>query len=196
MTNNKLRINANNTDFIILGTSRQRRKPTQFFPTNMSHSITPPDTVRNLGVTIDGDFNFRKHVSLTCRYISFSVAKTISTALITSRLLYCNFLLYNIASKDILKLKCIQNCLSRVVTRSPRFSPFYPISEISSLAPCSISHHFQTLHYCLSNSFFWRTSTFIFHALFSTQSQRPPSNSIVRFRDHLKTHLFRLIYPS
>ena len=84
----------------------------------LCHSITPSDTVPNLGVTSDRDFIFRKHVSLTCRscfyhirdlrrirgYISLSVARTIARALITSRLDYCNFLLYNIASKAILKL--------------------------------------------------------------------------------------------
>jgi len=83
----------------------------------LSHSITPSDTLRNIDVTFDSDFNFRKHVSLTCRccfyyirdlrrirrYISLSVAKTIATALITSRLDYCNSLLYNTASKNILK---------------------------------------------------------------------------------------------
>jgi len=72
----------------------------------------------NLGVTFDSDFYFRKHISLTCRscfyhirdlrrirrYISLSAAETIATALITSRLHYCNSLLYNITSKDILKL--------------------------------------------------------------------------------------------
>jgi len=30
-------------------------------------TITPSDTVRNLGVTFDSDFNFRKHLSLSCR---------------------------------------------------------------------------------------------------------------------------------
>jgi len=68
MTNNKLRFNANITDFIIIGTSSQRSNLTHFFPTNiLSHSITPSETVRNLGVTFDSDFNFRKHINLTCR---------------------------------------------------------------------------------------------------------------------------------
>jgi len=116
-------------------------KFTHFFPTNiLSHSITPSDTVRNLSVTFDSDFNFRKHVSLTCRscfyhirdlpriqcYISLSVAKTIATAIITSRLDYCNSLC-NIRSEYILKLQCVQNCLARVVTRSPRFTHSVPL---------------------------------------------------------------------
>jgi len=98
MTNNNLRINANKTDFIIIGTSRQRSKLTHFFPTNiLSHSITPSDTVCNLGVTFDSNFNCHScffhirdlhHIRF---YIFLSVAKTIATVLITSRLDYCIF---------------------------------------------------------------------------------------------------------
>ncbi|MEG7525511.1 MAG: hypothetical protein M3H12_20910, partial [Chromatiales bacterium] len=61
------------------------------------------------------------------RYISLSVAKTIATVLVSSRLDYCNSPLYNIASKDITKLQRVQNCLARVVTRSPRFSGSVPL---------------------------------------------------------------------
>ena len=77
------------------------------------------------------------HISLICRCcffhirdlsrirrcISLSVPKTIATALITSRLDYCNSLLYKLhLTRDILKLQCVQNCLARVVRRFPRFS--------------------------------------------------------------------------
>ena len=88
-------------DLIIKSRSRQRIKLTHFFATNIrSHCITPSDTVRNLGVSFDSDFHFRKHVSLTCRsgfyhirdfrrirrYVYRLVAKTIATAVLTSRL--------------------------------------------------------------------------------------------------------------
>ena len=40
MANDKLKLNANKTDFISIGTSRQRSKRTHFLPTNsFSHSI-------------------------------------------------------------------------------------------------------------------------------------------------------------
>jgi len=162
MTNNKLRLNANKTDLIIIGISRQRSKLTHFFPSNiLSHSITPSDIVRNLGVTFDSDFNFREHVSLTCRscfyhfrdlrrirrYISLSVVIIITTALITSRLDYCNSLLYNIASKDILKLQCLLNCIARLVTQSPRFSHFISLMKTLHWFPiqsCLIFKHCNT----------------------------------------------------
>jgi len=115
---------------------------TRFFPTPiLNHSITPSYAVRNLGVTFDSDFNFRKYVSLTCRsscyhirelrrigrYISLSVDKTIDTALITSRIYYCKSLLYNIATKVIATLQCFLNCLASVVTRSLLFAHSVPL---------------------------------------------------------------------
>ena len=95
----------------------------------------PLDTVRNLGVVFDSDFNFRQHISQVCnscfyhirdfrrirRHISISTAKTISTALISSRLDYCKSLLNNIAKRDLAKLQRAQHCLARVVLRAPRF---------------------------------------------------------------------------
>jgi hypothetical protein len=97
MSNNKIRLNANKTDFIIISTSRQSSKLTHFFPTNiLSHSIIPSDTVCNLDVTFDSDVNLIKLVSLTyhsCfyhirhlhrirRYIALSGTNTIATALV------------------------------------------------------------------------------------------------------------------
>ena len=63
--------------------------------------------------------------------MSFDVAKTIATGHVSSRFDYCNSLYHNIALKDILKLvQRVQNCLARVVTRSPHFS--YPIPLLKS----------------------------------------------------------------
>ena len=103
--------------------------------------ITPSDSVRNLGVIFDSDFSFHKHVSNICkscfyhirdlrrirRHIPLSTAKTISNALISSRLDYCNSLLNNIAKQDLSKRQRVQNCLARVELRAPRFSPSLPL---------------------------------------------------------------------
>ena len=61
------------------------------------------------------------------RCIPLSTAKTISNALISSRLDYCNSLLNNIAKQDLSKLQRVPNCLARVVLRAPRFSPSLPL---------------------------------------------------------------------
>ena len=45
------------------------------------------------------------------------------SALVSSRLDYCNSLLQGVAVRDMLKLQRVQNCLARVVTRAGRFAP-------------------------------------------------------------------------
>ena len=105
------------------------------------HGISPSDSVHNLGVIFDIDFSFHKHVSNICKscfyhirdlrrirhHIPLSTAKTISNSLISSCLDYCNSLINNIAKQDLSKLQRAQNCLARVVLRTPRFSPSLPL---------------------------------------------------------------------
>ena len=78
-----------------------------------------------------------------------SVAKTIATSLVSSRLDYCNSLYHNIALKDIMKFQHVQNCLSRVVTKLPRFSHSVPLLKSLHWLPirhriifkiCTIKH--------------------------------------------------------
>ena len=107
MTNNKLRLNANKTDFIIIAKSRQRSK---LYIILVLHLITNLIS-ENFSLTCRSCFYHIRDLRRIRRYISLSVANIIATALITSRLDYCN-----IASKDILKLQCVQNCLGMVIT--------------------------------------------------------------------------------
>ena len=99
MTNSRLRLNADKTYLIIFFTCRQHNKRGLFFPTPI---ITLSYNVHSLGVTFHGDFNFRKHISLTCRCcfyyirdvqridcnISLSVANIMAALLIISRIQY------------------------------------------------------------------------------------------------------------
>ena len=142
------KLNYDKTEFIIIGTKQQRHKLSNHFPVKLlDNDICPSDSVRNLAVVFDSDFSFHKHVSNICkscfyhirdlrrirRHIPLSTAKTISNALISSRLDYCNSLLNNIAKQDLSKLQRVQNCLARVVLRAPRFSRSLPLSASSRI---------------------------------------------------------------
>ena len=115
----KLKLNPDKTDLIIIGTKQQRNRVINHFPVKLPGSDTfPSDTVHNLGVVFDSDFNFHQYISQVCKscfyhicdlrrirsHISISTAKTISTALISSHLDYYNSLLNNIAKRDLAKL--------------------------------------------------------------------------------------------
>ena len=92
----------------------------------------------------DGGLNFRKHISLVCRYCYYhirdlrrlrrclpsEVSKTIATGLVSSKLDYCNGLLYNVTNRELNRLQRVQNCLARVVTRSPRFCRTTPLLKL------------------------------------------------------------------
>ena len=119
MESSKLKLNPDKTYFIIVGTKQQRNRVINHFPVKLLGSDTSPsDTVCNLGFVFDSDFNFGQHIYHGCisyfyhihdlrriwRHISLFSAKTISTALISSGLDYCNSLLNNIAKRDLAKL--------------------------------------------------------------------------------------------
>ena len=137
------------------------------FPVKLlDNDICPSDSVRNLGVVFDSDFSFHKHVSNICKscfyhirdlrrirhHIPLSTAKTISNALICSRLHYCNSLLNNIAKQNLSKLQRVQNCLERVVLRAPRFSLSLPLLKQLHWLPVNYRIKFKTVHSYISRS--------------------------------------------
>ena len=76
-----------------------------FLPMNiLSDSFTSSDTVCDIPLTCRYCFYHIRDLHRIRRYISLSVAKSIATAFIASRLDNCNSLLYAIASKDILEV--------------------------------------------------------------------------------------------
>ena len=63
MSSNKLKLNPDKTEFILFGTPAQRKKLESFFPVNiLGNSLSPAKFAKNLGVTFDADFTFKKHV--------------------------------------------------------------------------------------------------------------------------------------
>ena len=103
--------------------------------------IEPSDTIKSLGITLDGQLNFDKHVDGVCRMAHFHIralkhirrtlsvdcAKSVSSAIVGSRLDYCNGILYGVSAKNIKKLKMVQNTLVRVVMGGRRRDSITPM---------------------------------------------------------------------
>ena len=69
--------------------------------------------------------SFRRFVDRRIhRYLPFSIFRlqkiTIATALVTSRLDYCNSIFHNIVFKDVTNLERVQNYIEMAMNRSPR----------------------------------------------------------------------------
>ena len=158
MTGSKLKLNPGKTEFLLIGTKLQRKKFNDLFPISVLDQETKPSqSARNLGVVFDSELNFRKNIFETCRScfyhirdlrrirksLSLALAKQIATALVSSKLDYCNSLFHNTAEKDIAKLQRIQNCLARVVTKAPRFSSSVPLLKSLHWLPVNFCIHFK-----------------------------------------------------
>ena len=142
MTDSKLKLNPSKTEFLLMGSKLQTSKLSNLFPIKiLDNSTSPALSCRNLGVGFDSNLNYKAHISQTCRscfyhirdlrrirkVLSLDTAKTLATALVNSRLDYCNSLLYNISSCDLSKLQRVQNSLARVICKASRFSSSRPL---------------------------------------------------------------------
>lgn len=95
-------------------------------------SISASLQVRNLGVIMDSTLSFQQYIKNTTKnafyhlknisrlrqYLSNSVAETRIHSFITSRLDYCNGILFGLPSKATDRLQYVQNSAARMLTRT------------------------------------------------------------------------------
>ena len=110
--------------------------------------VSPSSKVRDLGVVFDQYLTFHDHFSGICKSTHFhlrgigrirnlltfdATAQLIHAtaqlihALITSRLDFCNSILYNLPNKQIERLQRIQNKAARMLKRIPRRNHITPV---------------------------------------------------------------------
>ena len=97
--------------------------------------------LKSLGVTLDTKLSFDQHIGnivkssnyniRSLRHIrpmlSQTVANTIACSIVSTRLDYCNSLLYGTSVKNIQRLQRVQNTLARVVTGTKRRDHIKPV---------------------------------------------------------------------
>ena len=144
MVDNQLKFNGDKTDMIIIGTRQMRNKlPADISVNICGNSITPKNSVRNLGVIFDTNFNFKEHISRVCKsaffhlhnisltrkYLTLDATSTAVHAFVTSRLDYANALLYGLPKCDISRLQRIQNAAARLVTGTKKRDHITPVLQ-------------------------------------------------------------------
>ncbi|KAL3051684.1 hypothetical protein OYC64_001841 [Pagothenia borchgrevinki] len=102
-------------------------------------SISPSPEARNLGVILDSTLSFHSHVKSVTKSaffhlrniarlrlsLSASVAETLH-AFVTSRLDYCNSVLFGVPNKTLDRLQYVQNCAARVLTNTKPWQHITP----------------------------------------------------------------------
>jgi hypothetical protein len=169
LVSNRLSVNPSQTEFILVGTPQQRSKIASSSVSFCTYTLTPTAQARNLGVIFDSDLSFKQHISSICsssfyhirqlRQIRSSLdtnsAIALANSLVSSKLDYCNSLLYGLPASSLNRLQRVQNSLARAVIptvkRCHHISPtlrklhWLPISDRITFKIASLT--FKTLHY-------------------------------------------------
>ena len=129
MSRNKLKLNDSKTEVVHVTSRFTPTEPVKHVTIGNS-AISPTDAARNLGVIFDQHLSMTAHVNNLCKSASFvlrsigqlrkyldrATTEKLVHAFVTSRLDYCNCLLFGLPDKLINKLQRVQNSAARLVT--------------------------------------------------------------------------------
>ena len=141
MHNNMLKLNTDKTEVIVFSSKHNEQFVGDLEMTVGQSKIKPSAVVRNLGASFDSRMNMMNHVNSVCRssyaqlrqighirqYITCDATKSLVNSLVTSRLDYCNSLLYKLPKTTLNKLQTVQNTAARIITKTPRASHITPV---------------------------------------------------------------------
>ena len=141
MKSNRLRLNADKTQIIWIGTRQQLAKMNITAISVLSEDVKTASTVNNLGVTVDCNLTMAEHVQSLCRSGWFHLrqlrvirasltresAESLVHAFISSRLDYGNAVLSGIGSSLMERLQLVQNAAARLVSGTRKFDHITPV---------------------------------------------------------------------
>ena len=138
---NGLQLNPDKSEAILLGTPQRLKTIDLPSVTVAGSSINTVDKLKSLGVTIDSALTFDQQVKNISRSsysniralrqirtaLTRDTAKAVAAAIVSTRLDYCNSLLYGTTDTNITKLQRIQNSLAGVVTGTRKYEHITPV---------------------------------------------------------------------
>lgn len=159
MTVNKLKLNDDKTEFLIISSKYHKSKPTTNSLQIASSNIHASCNARNLGIVFDNTLSMEDHIKNMCKSTYFQIrninlirkvldddtAATLVHALVTSRLDNGNALLYGISERQLHKLQFAQNAAARMLTRTRKFDHVTPVLQRLHWLPVRYRIHFKLL---------------------------------------------------
>ena len=149
MHSDKFKLNSDKTECLLIGTRQQLQKVSNISTLSFGDSqIAPSCEVRNLGTWFDSKMSMLSHINKTCssafyylynmrrirKYLSRSVTESLVHAFITSRVDYCNSLLYGPPEFIYHETPTDTECRSSVGYWNTKILPCYTIAFPPSLA--------------------------------------------------------------
>ncbi|KAL9978241.1 hypothetical protein ACROYT_G015736 [Oculina patagonica] len=159
MYQDKLKINDDKTEFLIIGSRQQLLKINDCTIRVGTTDIKPVSEVRNLGSWFDSNFSMSTHISKSCsaaffwlhnikrisKFLARDKLEMVLHAFVTSRIDYCNGLLYGLPDCEIAKLQRVQNAAARLLTSSCKYDHITPVLQELHWLPVRYRIHFKIL---------------------------------------------------
>ena len=161
MNSNSLKMNESKTEFMILGSKNSLMKANhnQLVLHVGNQAILPASRVRNLGVIFDSNMSFIDQVSSISKSVRYQlrnlgfIRQTLTKkaceqllhALISSRLDFCNSILFGIPKRQQNRLQSLQNSSARLLTFTPRMSSITPVLHSLHWLPVKKRIHFKLM---------------------------------------------------
>ena len=140
MHSNSLKLNDDKTELLVFH-SRYTPRPCIDSIKIGNDDIQTSNSAKNVGVILDNTLSYEKQVTAICKsayyhlhnirrirkYLNQETTKMIIHAFVTSKMDYCNSLLYGLPNSMIQRLQSIQNTAARLVTGTSKYSHITPI---------------------------------------------------------------------
>ena len=141
MDSSRLKLNADKTQFIWIGSSRQIAKVKVNEIQVSGVSVPLSTTVNDLGMKVDSSLSMSDHIDSLCRSCLFQLRQIrvlkrclpqesvhiLVKSFVSSRLDYCNSLLYGVAQGLVDKVQRIQNTAARLVSGRRKYDHITPV---------------------------------------------------------------------
>ena len=135
-----LKLNQDKTELLVIGPKHKVNPPIKGIHVAGEY-IEVSNNARNIGVIFYAHVNLEKHVINTCKTAFYHLrniakirnclsqdnAETLVHAFISSKLDFCNALLYGLPQSVIDRLQYVQNCAARLVTRTRSSEHITPV---------------------------------------------------------------------
>ena len=141
LANNMLKLNDDKTEAILFTSKHALKSHPNVAVTVGEQPVRPATSIHNLGVVCDQPLSMIQHVNSVCRvgymhvrnigrirrYLTEDATKKIVHALVTSRLDYCNAVLYGLPASVTNKMQRLQNTCARMITKTRRRDHIAPM---------------------------------------------------------------------
>lgn len=136
-----LKLNGNKTEVFLFATKHNLQKLSHLSLEIEGLTVKPVTSVKNLGVNFDSIMAMDSHINYLCkisyfqlrnisqirRYLTYDATALLINGLITSKLDYCNSLLFGLTESQTSKIQKVQNTAARVLTKTSKFEHITPI---------------------------------------------------------------------